>query len=263
MVEGSLRTGSRRLRSLLAGFARLIFGNPFAHAGLGSNRRSLLAIKCRVAAQALLAVYVVSVLAIALPLGLQNPGWYLAFNSGLVNNGPIILFAFFFASLALYWDPQSRPNQELALPLTWTARLASLGFVLVVLSQLLAGFGFVQQLAAQNRNQLQALTQQQTVIAQAITATTNPNLLAALLQRLPGSPSIPSDGSAALTLPQQKQAILEGLASQRRRAESQLAQQRRQRLVRLATDSLRIAISALVLAAACRAFASANLEELP
>lgn len=211
-----------------------------------------LAVKLRVASLCLLIVYTVSVVIGALPLRITNPGWYLSLNNLLISNGPILIVALLSGSLALFLDPGSKHNQDLCAPLSWTARVGCQCFLLVVVSQLIAGVGFSLELTNQQQTQRQTLLRQQANIRKEISGLTTIGQLPPGLQGLQGSAA---GSTMAPSLAEQKQTILRALEAQRLGSEQQLAQQLRQRLLALATDSVRILVSALVLAAACRAFA--------
>ena len=125
-------------------------------------------------------------------------------------------------------------------------------FLLVVVSQLIAGVGFSLELANQQHAQRQALLQQEANIRKEISGLTTVGQLPPGLQRISGSAA---RSTTAPSFAEQKQTILRALEAQRLGSEKRMAQQLRQRLLALSTDSVRILVSALVLAAACRAFA--------
>ncbi|MEB3243366.1 MAG: hypothetical protein VKO44_06985 [Cyanobacteriota bacterium] len=216
------------------------------------NASAILGVKLRVACLCLFIVYIISVVIGALPVRILNPGWYLSLNNLFISNGPILIVALLAGSLALFLDPDSKHNQDLGAPLAWTARVAFQCFLLVVVSQLIAGVAFSLELTSQQQTQRQALLQQQANIRKEISGLTAASQLPPGLQAIQGSAA---RSSTPPSLAEQKQTILRTLEAQRLGSEKQLAQQLRQRLLALVTDSVRILVSAVVLAAACRAFA--------
>jgi len=211
-----------------------------------------LALKLRVSGLCLFIIYIISILIGALPVRIIHPGWYLSLNNLLTSNGPILIVALLAGSLAVFLDPGSKHNQDLCTPMTWTARVGCQCFLLVVVSQLMAGVGFSLELTNQQQSQRQALLQQQADIRKQLAGLSTVSQLPASLQGIRG---FGAGSTTAPSLAEQKQIILRALDEQRLGSEKQMAQQLRQRLLALATDSVRILVSALVLAAACRSFA--------
>jgi hypothetical protein len=231
--------------------------SPYVNKGVGLPSRQLLAVKSRIDGKGLLVIYLTSVIACATPIQLPAPSWYLAICSGLVNNGLIIILALLALSLAVYWDPGAQANRSFAWPLLWISRLSTTAFALVVVMQLVAAGFFCQQVLAQNSTQLSGLERQLGVVVADVEAAQDPAQLNLILQRL-GSLPIPPSAAQSEPLPVRKQQLLNVLQSNLRTAEGRLGQQSRQRFLALATDSVRVVVSALALAAACQGFAQWN-----
>jgi hypothetical protein len=173
----------------------------------------------------------------------------------LVTNGPILVVALLLGFLAMYWDPRSNASRKLSSPLSKISRFASRMFIVVVLAQLVASYVYFKALNDQQQKQRQDLAQRQRPLIQQISSASDPSQLARLLQSLPTSDR-PSSTKPSLT--EQKQALITALKTRVFLAERSLAQQRRQRLLAMATESLRISVSAIALFAACHAIAQRN-----
>lgn len=231
--------------------------SPLANMGIGLNSRQLLAVKSRIAGKGLAVVYLTSVIAGAMPIQVTAPTWYLAICTGLVNNGPILILALLTLSLAAYWDPAAKANRSFAWPLLWIARLSTTVFAGVVVVQLAAAGFFCQQVIAQNRSRLSGLERQLGVVAADVQDARDLGQFNGILQRL-GALQVQPNTAGNEPLAVRKQQLINVLQSNRKRAESRLEQQTRQRFVGLAIDSLRVVVSALALAAACQGFAQWN-----
>ncbi|WP_295448662.1 hypothetical protein [uncultured Thiodictyon sp.] len=222
---------------------------PIEASNLGST--GLLSFRLRYAAFALVGVFTLSVVAGLIPLHLESRDWYLKLAALLINNSPIVLAGFCIAWIAMYVDPDADASRKLFSPLLLAGRVCFLLYALVAPIQLWGGMASAYALYAQDASQLEQLGQQVSAVKSQVQAAATPEQLTAILAAIPGA----QDRDRALTeqtLEQRKEKIIAVMGTGLVGVEMKQGQARRERIVAMGIESLRIVLVALLVAFALR-----------
>lgn len=199
---------------------------------------------------ALLGIYLVTVLAAALPIRLLDPAW-IERVAGSLRGGvsfPLIAVALIFAD-AYFGDPHQR---ETYLPtLARLSYLAALGFFLLIPLQAWASVGLLNRVAAQEREQLQVFSRALERIRLSLTQ----EQLSEAIVSIPGAPRF-TPGTLTVPLPEARQSLIRQIEPQLRQRAGLLKQadavRWRDAWVRMIKEALTALFAALGFAAAGR-----------
>ena len=214
-----------------------------------------LALRLWIIAVALVVIFLAAVLSAVLPPQLLDPRWLQSLIQALLGNGFLPLIALVLLQLAVVLHPASSRLRRRRDRFSRLARLAAIGFLLLIPLQLAASWGTINLLASgQQQQRLQGVAMVG-ALRQAVNAATNPQDLEQRLRGLPVAvtgPTTPAD--LALPFPERRRRILEVLD----RSEQQLARSSAPAPIpwlALLESSLRVVPTALALAAAFAALA--------
>lgn len=198
-------------------------------------------------AGALLALFVVLVVADSLPVRLMDPTWQLRFSGALIRNGLMPLLAIVMVPLAVVIDPSNgalaRYRDRLR---RWTIFVA-LGYVLLIPLQGYAVWNGVGQLRSAQAGQFNQATKQFTQLRQAIQSAES----AADLQRRFQALGVPIQPQAGLNqpLPVLRKRLLDGVeGAENRLRNTLLGKPSADTVQALILQGARVALSALILA---------------
>lgn len=208
-----------------------------------SPERSSLARLLATVSTALLVMFAVSALTVAIPPQLLNPVWQLQLASALINFGPLALIGFFLMPLAAWLDPANRNIARHSRRIQSWGLLAVVGYLLLIPLQ---GVAVAQALSVAQRSvERQKAEAQRQVgdLRRAIETARSPQELQGRLQALK-APAISPD-NLTLPMPALRQKYLVRISA----VEQQLRQAKPgpapNQLLKLGQESVRIIVSAL------------------
>jgi ABC-type multidrug transport system fused ATPase/permease subunit len=193
--------------------------------------------------------YLVSLAPTLVPAQVGNPLWYLALCRAVVGNGVILVFALFCLMLALSWSEQFPQTGRASAWIQGATRGSMALFLLMVPIQLGGSVLLVRQIRSISTTQLSSVQGRRDVALQQVGRLTDPAALVALFRRF--NPPPVTQPSTTLPLPKLRQEVALALNTSAETAKQEIHQQRRNRLLNLAVDSVRMGISLLALATAC------------
>jgi hypothetical protein len=201
----------------------------------------LLSVRLRQAARLLMIIYASAIVASSLPLQLLSSRWYLNAAEVLMANAPIAITAACLRLIAqvihpLVGDSWQRGRIRFQ---RFCSLMALLYFMVLPLELFAAGY-FAFELHDAERSRLQTFQNQQQLISKRLQAASTIDSLNALI------PPPPSQANA--TLQQRRTAITDALASDQNNLRRRLTNERRQRLIQLIINGLRILATALATA---------------
>jgi hypothetical protein len=186
-------------------------------------------------------IYASAIVASSLPLQLLSSRWYLNAAEVLMANAPIAITAACLRLIAqvihpLVGDSWQRGRIRFQ---RFCSLMALLYFMVLPLELFAAGY-FAFELHDAERSRLQTFQNQQQLISKRLQAASTIDSLNALI------PPPPSQANA--TLQQRRTAITDALASDQNNLRRRLTNERRQRLIQLIINGLRILATALATA---------------
>jgi hypothetical protein len=232
----------------------------FHQQGQGLTRSQLLAMRCRMAGRGLLLFYLISVAGSVVPFQFAAAAWYLTLCRALVNNAPILVLGMLSISLWAHYNPEQSVNRRgsFVWPLAGLSRFSTILFFAVVVLQLLAASALYQQTAGNSRQQLLRLDQELDRLGNKLNAATSVDQLQKALQPFSNGAALRSQAPDLGTnqpLSATKKTLEERLKSFSLTAQRRANQQKRELATNLVANSVRVCISAIVIAFISLSFA--------
>ena len=198
-------------------------------------------------AGALLALFVVLVVADSLPVRLMDPAWQLRFSGALIRNGLMPVLAIVMVPLAAVIDPSSGALARYRDRLRRWSILVALGYVLLIPLQGFAVWKGVGQLRSTQASQFDRASQKFDQLRQAIRSADSNADLQRRFQALRG-PTLPQ-ASLSQPLPILRKRLLDGLeGAENRMRNSLVGKPSPESIEAMILQGSRVALSALILA---------------
>lgn len=218
---------------------------------LSSSKR--LAQQLRTTALGLITIYLTILVASLVPLQIANPLWYLRVNSGIVNNGPILVIALVVLSIAKRYANDITHSRSRFLHPECVGRVSRLFFIAVVVSQLVASCFLVNGTIANDRYQTRSIVSRSKMIKEDLRKISSYSSLVEIAA-LRWSIVLPPKSQGASNIEDLKQEVLTSLDRGERALKRNKSKQTQQVYLKLFIDFVRVTGIGIVLSRICNEF---------
>ncbi len=211
------------------------------------------------AGNALLVIFAVTVVLALFPPRLLDSTWQLQFNTILVNNGSMALLGLLLRGLANWMDPEDRDLQTGFNRVKKLAKLAVLGYLLIVPLHIFAFWRAIDTSKQASTDQIRGAEIRLGVIRKAVEASSSTAELQARLRQLPGAPLL-TEEQMALPMAQIRARFNSAADQSESRINAAPTGPNPNRVQQGVKESVRVVIASLALALAFRTTAKARVR---